>query len=527
MYKTYGYCFVINHTGSSMFETLLTITKGTHFFKLSTISPRVRPIVVEFAKRFIRYQFVRVGRNFQRKPHMIFCTATADKAEYRFHINQLEQFEDYLTRYRIDQSHIKRVVLDVNPGLKMAIDVKPGWVERDDQVGYIDYFVNDQGPVSRLLPLQTGKGKTFCSLKAVSKIGKRFVAILRPAYLKKWEGDVHKILDIDKDSVVSIRGGDQLKSLLLMAENDLLGDIKAILVSNKTYQLWLKAYEQHRSESLHLGYAFEPDMFFDKLDAGVRLIDEVHQDLHLQFKTDLYTNVWRSIALSATFFSKDTFTKMIQEIMYPIPNRAKVAELDKYIASCAVFYRIRDIKLIRTTEPGNINYSHNAFERSIIKNNKLLDSYLKILKFNVEKFFMCDYAQGQKCIVFASSIEMCTIMADFLQRQYPHLSSRRYVAEDPYGNLHNSDIVVTTVQSGGTAEDVANLKTVIMTNSLDSPQSNTQVLGRLRRNDTMPQRFAYLVCLDVEKQVQYHSSKKELLAQRAKNYNELFMPLGL
>jgi superfamily II DNA or RNA helicase len=74
---------------------------------------------------------------------------------------------------------------------------------------------------------------------------------------------------------------------------------------------------------------------------------------------------------------------------------------------------------------------------------------------------------------------------------------------------------------------VANLKTVIMTNSLDSPQSNTQVLGRLRRNDTMPQRFAYLVCLDVEKQVQYHSSKKELLAQRAKNYNELFMPFGL
>lgn len=510
-----------------MFETLLTITKGSHFFKLSTISPRVRPIVVEFAKRFVKYQFVRVGRSFQRKPHVIFCAATADKAEYRFHINQLEQFEDYLTRYRVDQTHIKRIDLDVNPGALMPITIKPGWEAREDQIGYIDYFVNDKGPVSRLLPLQTGKGKTFCALKAMSQIGKRFVAILRPMYIKKWEGDVHKILDIPKDSVVSIKGGEQLKSLLLMADNDLLGDIRVILISNKTYQLWLKAYEQHRSECIHLGYAFDPDVFFDKLSAGVRLIDEVHQDLHLQFKTDLYTNVWRSIALSATFFSKDTFTNMIQEIMYPHHNRAKVAELDKYIASCAVFYRIQNIKLIRTTEPGNTNYSHNAFERSIIKNPKLLDGYLKILKYNVEKFFMHDYSQGQKCIVFASSIEMCAIMADFLQKQYSYLTCRKYVSEDPYGNLHNSDIVVTTVQSGGTAEDVANLKTVILSNSLDSPQSNTQVLGRLRKLDTMPQRFAYLVCLDIDKQVQYHQSKKELLAQRAKNYNELFMPFGL
>lgn len=510
-----------------MFETLLTITRGSHFFKLTTISPRVRPVVIEFAKRYIKYQFVRVGRSFQRKPHMMFCAATNDRVEYRFHINQLAEFEDYLTRYRIDQTFIKRIDMEVNPGLVMDIAVKPQWVEREDQVPYIDYFTNDVGPVSRLLPLQTGKGKTFCFLKAMSVIRKRFVGILRPMYLKKWEEDVHKILDIPKKSVAVIKGGEQLKSLLLMAENDLLGDIRVILISNKTYQLWLKAYEQHRKDALHLGYAFDPDMLFDKLSAGIRMVDEVHLDLHLQFKTDLYTNVWRSTALSATFFSKDTFTRMIQELMYPPRDRAKVAELDKYIASCAVFYRIQNLKLIRTTERGSTNYSHNAFERSIIAIPKLLASYLKILKYNLEKFFMHDYSQGQKCLVFAASVEMCGIMADFIQKEYPYLTSRRYVSEDPYEYLHESDIVVTTVQSGGTAEDVKNLKTVLMTNSLDSPQSNTQVLGRLRRNDAMPQRFAYLVCLDIEKQVGYHQSKKELLQQRAMNYNELFMPFGL
>ena len=511
-----------------MNQTVVKITIGSHFFKLTHIHPSVKTIINDFARRYIKFKLVKDNRgSFKRTPDAVFGAATANREEYRFHINQYQEFRDLLKMKNYTDNLLDIVVKPIPLGISYEFDVKDIWVPRDYQIPVIEYFCAPDGSRSRIVEIQTGKGKTFSALYSLSKVGVRFAILLRPMYIGKWVEDLQKIYNISPTEIMVVQGGKSLQALLHLAVTGGLDNIKVIIISNKTYQSWLSTYEDTNGETVELGYPIHPEDFFETIGCGVRLIDEIHLDLHLQFKTDLYTNIFRSFALSATFFSNDRFVEHVQEIMYPLDTRYKGGELDKYVIATACFYSIKNMRNIRTKERGSESYSHIAFEKSIRRDNIQLANYLRMTKHLVDEFFMCDYVPGQRCAVFAASIDMCTIMVNSLRKAYPHLNINRFAEDDPDENLYQSDISVTTVQSGGTAHDIDKLKAVIMTNSLDSKASNVQTLGRLRYNSTMVTRFAYLVCTDIPKQMDYHYKKVTMLEERAKAYREYVVPIAV
>lgn len=368
---------------------------------------------------------------------------------------------------------------------------------------------------------------TFCSLKAIAEIAKRFVVLVRPMYMEKWVGDVAKTLNVREDQIMAVKGGKQLLQLLELAQRDQLGDVVAIIISNKTFQYWLKAYAKFGEESTNLGYAFLPDEFYGKLKAGVRLNDEVHLDLHLQFLIDLYTNIEKTIGLSASYVSNDSFTTNMQSLIYPPETRYDGGPLNKYVTATALFYQIRNTRDVKTMYNGSTMYSHIAFEESLMRHTPLISGYIKVIDHAISEYFMNDYVPGQRCLVFAASVALCTKLQHVFQKKYPGLKVNRYVDQDPYEYLMESDLCFSTVLSAGTAHDIDMLRTVIMTNSLESIQSNIQAFGRLREIIGLKTRFIYLVCLDIAKQVDYHRSKKELLLNRAKVYGEAFVPFSI
>lgn len=512
-----------------MNNALLTITIGTHFFKINRISHEMRLIIVEFARRYIKYGLVKNtrGGGFSKEPQAVFGAATKDREEYRFHINQYDEFRDLLRMRNYPDSLVEVIYKPLISGLDANFKLKPTWVLRDYQVPVVDYLLNGEHSNSKIVEMQTGKGKGLVTLKALAEIGKKFAVLLRSMYVEKWVEEIQQKLDIQAHEIMVIQGGKNLQALINLAITDQLSDIKCFIISNTTYRNWLSMYEKYGDEMVELGYPIQPEDFFETIGCGVRVIDEIHLDLHLQFKTDLYTNVEKSIALSATFLSRDKFIEHVQEVMYPKKYRYQGGPLDKYISSTAVFYSIRDMSHIRTTERGSNTYSQTAFEKSIRRNPEQSANYNRLIKHLVDEFFMKDYKSGQRCAVYAGSIDTSTILTNHLKRAYPHLDVRRYVEDDPYENLIESDIRVTTVLSGGTAHDIDKLKTVILTNSLDSLQSNIQVMGRLRNLPDMPLRFVYLACTDIEKQMNYHRTKKELMLERAKVYQEYNAPISV
>lgn len=360
---------------------------------------------------------------------------------------------------------------------------------------------------------------TFCALSAMIKVGVRTVIQLRGGYIARWIDDLEGLFDFKKGEVLVIRGRDSLLSLINMAKNDEL-KAKVIIISNKTLY---KFFEEHEKNTHDNYYECKPEELYALLRAGLRIVDEVHEDYHLSFRTDIYSHVPSSIHLSATLHTEDVFRRRMYDIALPKDCWYKGVEYDKYIVSYALFYQNNGDRKIRTSERGQDTYSHGAYEKSIMKHKEMLNNYLEIIRWPVQKYYIDDDWQGgQKCIVFCYMVEFCELVRDHLLRHYPELDVQEYVAETSEAVLKTADIIVSTIKSAGTAQDIPDLKTAILTHAVRKKESNIQTLGRLRKLKRWPDvtpNFIYLNNTSIEAHMKYHDAKIEIfkplvLAQR-------------
>jgi len=503
----------------------LTIVMSSHNFVVTNITPRARAAIETFARKYVLYGIVKTSYNspFSRVALKVFAASTADRCEFRFHINQLEEFKRHLEYHYLTGDLVAEVQKPVPVPIKVTFDVKSEWKDRDYQIPVIEYLVSHNPPVLKFVNLATGLGKSFCSMRAMQILGERTCIIVKPMYIEKWVLDMRRTYDIAFEDILVIRGSDQLQELLLEAETGEL-ETKVIIISNKTFQNWIKLYEKFREETLDMGYACLPENYCQHLGVGIRLIDEVHQDFHLNFKIDLYTNVPHSISLSATLVSDDAFLNNMYEIAYPAAYRCRGPAYKKYIASMAVIYKVKNPDKIRTKEYNSHSYTHHQFEQSILKNFDLTKHYFELVYQTLEGTYKQNYKKGDKAIVYCKSIDMCTLLTNFLKDKYKHLDIRRYVEEDVFENLLQADISVTTLESAGTAVDIDQLTTVILTTAVTSSQANIQGFGRLRElKDGRTPTFAYFVCEDIAKHIEYHERKRVLLEDRALTYKSVFI----
>lgn len=501
--------------------SLFTLTTASHFFKLSSLSPRAKSIALEFARRFVRYK-VEKQPNGRFLPTMVnvYAASTADRSEFRFHINTIDDFREFIKQRYITPELFTEDKKELLPATDIDLIIKPEWTLRENQIDLFKYLMDTEANPKKFVGAQTGFGKSLLGTKACIENGKRIVVIVRAMYVQKWVDDFKKYSNSEADDIVVIRGSASLQALLMLAENKEL-KAKIIIISSTTMQGWIKDYELSEKETLDAGYACLPEDFFNHIGAGIRMIDEVHLEFHLFFKIDMYTNVAKSISLSATLLNNDKFLETIYQVAYPPKDRYQTLGLDRYIDSFAFLYHIKTYRKFNTTEYGSHNYSHGAFEKSILRDKDFTANYLALIQHIVNIGYIETYKPTQKFAVFCSSIKMCTVVTDFLKAQYPKLDVRRYVEDDPYENLLDADIRVTTVLSGGTAHDVANLVGVLLTISLSSIQANIQVLGRLRKLPDVTPRFYYFSSLDIPKHLKFHEEKVRMLKERARNVKVL------
>lgn len=507
-----------------MLKHNVKITKYSHYFKCTEISDPVKAEIYAFTKaNIVKLDILRDQRGKEKaRSYTVYGAATEDRTEFRFHINILELFTDWMKRNGINVHDflIEEIPLPEADFVDIALQDK--WNLREKQVPIVEYLSKPGRPIQRFVGIQPGGGKTLCGTAAIIAFGKRFIAIVKPMYIDKWVSDIMKISDCEREEILDITGGPQLKKFLHLCEDpEGLDNIKAVIISNSTMRVWLNMYEKFGAASVDLGYAFTPDLLYEKARAGIRLIDEVHQDFHLNFKLDLYTNVQRSISLSATLISNDPFLEKVQRIAYPMADRYNGGALNRYTAVYGVTYNVGQHRKIKTSEFNQSSYSHTAYEKSIMRDPQLFRNYAEMIHTYLELGFMRDYQKGRKAVVFASTKEMCTRLSDYFRKVYPHLDIRRYVAEDPYSNLNDPDIRFTTVLSGGTAHDIPNLTAAFLTIAIDSIQANVQIFGRLREIEGFTPRFYFFSCLDIPKHMKYHKAKVETLSSRGISFTSV------
>lgn len=479
----------------------------SHHIAVSGYNKLGKDALVEFCKRFAQYGLVRIAPNrYVNQILRVYAATTQDRTEYRFHVHLLNDLIAHLEikGYPATEVEIVRHAMYEPVKVKFRpLDTPP----RDYQEPIIEYMTAEGH--SKVITLQTGKGKTYCALSAAVQLGVRTVLVVKGMYVDRWIMDLKGTLGLKAGELMVVRGSAELKTLIELAMAGQL-DAKFIVITNKTIYNYLEHYEYFNG--IEGAYGCHPRDFYKVLGAGLRLIDEVHQDFHLNYRQDMYTHVPKTISLSATLESDDPFMNRMYQVAFPITLRYAGTVYDKYILVKALMYGLVHPTPLRFLRRGRKSYSHVDFEKSVMKNQQMLTRYLNMINMVVYESYIKQMVPGQKMLIFAATVELCTIIVSDLKKRWHELYIGRYTAEDPYTVFSQCDIVVSTVLSAGTAVDVPGLRITLMTTALNSRQSNEQALGRLRRLKDWPDvtpEFLYFVCEEIGKHMEYHQRKVE------------------
>ena len=437
------------------------------------------------------------------------------KNAYVMHTNQFIHLLHHFKELGIDLGHVDRVDATAYDIVHHEYDVKSKWVLRDYQIPICQFLVADPTK-SKMVVLQTGKGKSLIALAALAEIKMRIGICILPTYIEKWVEDIVKTHEAKTTDIMAVLGSKAVRAVIALARDKEL-TAKYYIFSSRTMQDYITAYEED-PDSCVLVYGASPFEFFQLLGIGSLLIDETHQHFHAIFKVILYSNVQFQLGLSATLISDDSVVSRVHKIVYTEKQTYTHDEIDKYIDVYALGYYIPDnmIRKVKTTNFGSNSYSHSAFENSMVRNQPHLSFYISLITANLETLYLDRYEKGDKCLIFVGTVKLATLLADIYKKLLPHLVVNRYCEDDKLENLHESDVIISTVISSGTAVDIKDLRVVLQTVSISSAPQNIQNLGRLRKLDNdRDTRFAYLFAENIRKQVQYHHRREELFAPRS------------
>lgn len=496
----------------------------SHGCKISRFDAEIRTIFIDLCRTaWGEYGTMRVGRfRVEQRIKRVYVGTVKDRSVFHFHRNQLDFVLARLAKANITEEKLEIIRHGLYQPKAVKHPAKDPRTPRPKQLPLIEYLVQAPDPQyapSKVVTAQTGFGKGLVSLTAIREIGQRTVLVLKGMYVEKWITEIEESFGKDKGSLMVIRGMPQLRTAIAMAQS---GKFKPrmIIISQKTMFMYLKYYEQHGTDDL---IPVAPMDFYKTLGVGIRVIDEVHQEFHCNFRQDVYSNVPLTISMSATLDSDQPFLNTMYHVVWPHGTWAPEVEYDRFIAAKALWYRFHNLDGIKWTGFGG-QYNHTEFEKSILRKPRVLESYADMIVDIMEKSFIEVMEKGQKMIIFVATVQMATYIADLISTLHPELLVNRYVAEDEYDDLLAADVSVSTILSAGTAVDIPNLRVTLMTTALSSKQSNIQVLGRTRRLKDWPDvtpEFLFLASKDVDKHRLYAKEKRDKLSGKVLSFQDL------
>lgn len=501
---------------------LLKITKYSHHFSCDTPFTQVRNFLNDFAHQYAEKEVKKVKGRIQISYPKVYASINVNRTSFRFHINTFQQFIDFMIRYNFPTNQYQIVTAEGFDPDDSDMNITAPYPPHDYQVPLIEYLC-DTG-IQKVLSLQTGLGKTFTALHAIARIKKRTIIVLPGKYVERWVGDLcgtDKVLDLTPSDVRLVRGSAAMVTLL---EDGVAGTLteKVIIITATTLYNYYKAYNENSVD--YESYPCPPYDMYKVLGVGVRIIDEVHENIHLNYTQDLFTHIYKTISLSATLEFDNKTTDRMCNILFPKSMQVNNGEWVKYINCIGLYYELDQPTKLRWTAPGMGSYSHTTFEMSLLKRPQSLKKYTAMIVDIINNVCITKRDPDDKILIFAATKDMCTHLTNAFKNQWPLMTINRYVGEDDYENLISAEMVVSTLLSAGTAVDIPGLRYVLMTTARRSSQSNIQALGRLRQMKKKPDvnpEFYYLINRDIPKHIEYHKHKMEIFKDKVLNHKTM------
>lgn len=452
------------------------------------------------------------GRGRVRKLKRTFATFNASTKTYGLHRNIYESFMEFLYGSGVLETEVEIHYHHSHEGVAEKFQLMEGMAPRGQQVDIIE-FMKEPGD-RKILPIQTGFGKTSMVLFFLAMMGKRAFITMGAMHLETWKKDAAKFYK-DTSNIAIIRGNAQLKKIIIDAKSGKLNK-SIILASVNTIRDFINEYEETGKST----YGCTPIELYKLLGVHYRVTDEVHENLHFNFRHDIETDIPVSIYLSATIESDNPFINKLYGIIYPHDKRYTGLAWKAYTDAIAVGYHLMNPETVKCSG-GNGMYSHIAYEQWLMADSRRLQTYYELVGAILKSGFADVHQSGMKCLIIFSSVEMCKSASLWLSQIFPQFTHTSYNSMDGDEVLHGFDVVCSTLGSTGTGKNIYGLRTVILTTGLSNREKNIQVLGRLRDLEEMfpgvSPTFYYLVCKDIRSNYMYHLNKVRLFHGKVKS----------
>jgi len=385
------------------------------------------------------------------------------------------------------------------------ISLKPGIKPKEHQLDPISFFSNPQGNYQRGLELQTGKGKTFIAIQSIVNLSCASM-IVCSGLAEQWLQEIDGFTTCDNVYLIQTR-----RSLEKLFETD---ELPAIFVcSLGTMRLYSQNDEGYRD----LKYTYP--QFLAQYGIGIKVVDEVHTNVHAVAMLDLFASVRYNWYLSATFRRSSNDMRRIFNIIYPSKMKFGYRTYDRYVSLYYYTY-VSGVPDRRTFT--NRGYSQAKFEYHLLKTPTKLAKWInEVIATRIKIHYLDVRNTGEKVLIFVALLESVQSIAKGLKETFPALRINTYTGSDGDEKLDDVDVIVSVPKKCGTGTDISQLRTVINLVSTQSSEMIEQMLGRLRKlpNGVMPY-FIQLYDRSVSAHVRHIQTHKEICCSKAVTWKE-------
>lgn len=318
--------------------------------------------------------------------------------------------------------------------------------------------------------LNTGVGKTYCSIAAIAYAGLRSIIITSSInWLEQWKKCILEYTDTKPNEIYMISGSPSVFSLL---KKD-MSKYKFILASHNT----IKAYGDKQGWN-------KVSELFNFMKVGMKFYDEAHLNFDNMAKIDFYTNTYKTYYVTATPARSDKDENMIFQLYFK-----NIPSIDLFDEDSDPHTKYIAMKYNSKPTPQEISACKNQYglDRNKYTNytvNK--DNYYKILRVVIE---LAMKNEG-KALFYIGTNNSIEIIKEWIINTYPELwnSVGIYTSTVPVDlkpQQLQKKIILSTTKSCGAAMDIKGLKmTVVLAEPFKSEVLARQTLGRTRDDNT-------------------------------------------
>ena len=486
----------------------------SHGVKFSHMTPSVRRQIMQYC----RENLVHTKRrwDYRRKRYIsetdrVYAFSPSDRRYVMFNRCRYANVMAFLASGGIREQDVVVTTHLPSRGVRERFEIVDRFTDRDYQLPIIE-FGKDPDKSVTVIPVQTGRGKTYMALRIAQILGRRFAILCLATYTGKWLADVLATYKIDESDINVIVGAANIEKAIILAKKGEY-DYPVTIFSLETIDSYIKTTELTGTSISHSCAA---DLF-KLLGIGLCIKDEVHQHFYQVYRQDTYMNCFKNVYLSATLIPDDEFMKGLFLDIWPMDSRYNNLAYVKYIDVQALQYNISGIKDYQWQR--NKAYSQDQFETTLLKYPDAMDSFLDMIDTEATRLYRNEKVDGDKLLIYADKVAMCNVLAERMRKSYPDLTVNTFNGSDDYSVIQTSDITISTPVKAGAAVDVPKLRRVLSISMSASRMRNEQMLGRLReREDGKDVIYSYVYTPNITKHTEYHNKLKEIFSNKTKTH---------